>query len=207
MVDLLSRAAAPTSFDPPASDRVCIASTSGGLASLLADMAADRGLSLPDIEGETERRLLEMEDLLTFGEMHNPADIRGYGAEVLPEIAEILFDDDAFDAYVFAVGPPAVDEAADDIADGLLAVAEAADDPVLFLWTGRKEPADLEDPQPYERVSAPRRRCTTISGAASTRSRPWSPPGRASGGNRRPGTRSSRRSGPRRRSTSLGVAC
>lgn len=75
-----------------------------------------------------------MEDPLTFGEMHNPADIRGYGTEVLPETAEILFDD-AFDAYVFAVGLPAADEAADDIADGLLAVAEAADDPVLFLWT------------------------------------------------------------------------
>jgi len=161
--DLLSRASAHAAFDPPASDRVCVASTSGGLASLLADMAADRGLSLPAIEGETERALLDSEDLLTFGEMHNPADIRGYGAEVLPDIADVLFADDAFDAYVFAIGLPAVGEDAEEIADDLLAVADAASDPVLFLWTGRKEPEDADSAaagasgdatpvQPYERV-------------------------------------------------------
>ncbi|WP_101296142.1 acetate--CoA ligase family protein [Halegenticoccus soli] len=150
--DLLARASAHTAFDPPESNRVCVASTSGGLASLLADMAAERGLELPDIAGDTERRLLDMENLLTFEEMHNPADIRGYGAEVLPEIAESLFDDDSFDAYVFAIGLPAVDEAAARIADDLLTVSRMTDDPVLFLWTGRKEPADLENPQPYERV-------------------------------------------------------
>lgn len=115
-------------------------------------MAAERDLSLPDLEGETEQRLLDVEDLLTFGEMHNPADIRGYGAEVLPEIAEILFADDAFDAYVFAISLPAVGEDAEDIADGLLAAAEMAADPVLFLWTGRKEPEDREATQPFERV-------------------------------------------------------
>lgn len=150
--DLIGRANAHTAFDPPASDRICIASTSGGLASLLADMAAERGLTLPDITGETERRLLDMEDLLTFGEMHNPADIRGYGAEALPEIADALFADDSFDAYVFAIGLPAVDADAAAIANDLLTVAGMVDNPVLFLWTGRKEPAGLADPQPFERV-------------------------------------------------------
>jgi len=150
--DLLSRASANAEFEPPSSDRLCIASTSGGLASLLADMAAERDLSLPDIDGDTENRLLDMDELLTFGEMHNPADIRGYGADALPEIAAVLFDDDSFDVYVFAVALSAVDEDAEDIATDLLTVREMADDPVLFLWTGRKEPADLDDPQPYERV-------------------------------------------------------
>jgi len=150
--DLIGRASAHAAFDPPESDRVCIASTSGGLASLLADLASERDLTLPDVDGETERALLDMEPLLTFGEVHNPADIRGYGAEILPEIAEVLFRDEAFDAYVFAIGLPAVDERAAGIADDLLAVAETADAPVFYLWTGRKEPADLPDPQPYERV-------------------------------------------------------
>ncbi|WP_394739924.1 acetate--CoA ligase family protein [Natronococcus roseus] len=151
--DLLHRSRAHTAFDPPESATVCIASTSGGMASLLADMSADRGLELPALEGETEKTLLEMEDLLTFGELHNPIDIRGYGADVLPEIAETLFADDAFDAYVFAIGLPAVGERAELIADGLLRVREMADDPVLFLWTGRKEPEpDDESPLPYERV-------------------------------------------------------
>jgi len=52
---LLGRAKAHAAFDSPASDRVCIASTSGGMGSLLADMAADRGLDLPAIDGDTER--------------------------------------------------------------------------------------------------------------------------------------------------------
>lgn len=149
--DLLGRSRAHAAFDPPTSANVCVASTSGGLASLLADLADERGLNLPDLDGETEQALLDMEDLLTFGELHNPADIRGYGADVLPEIAEILLADNAFDAYVFAVGLPAVGERAEGIADAILRVTEMADDPVFFLWTGRKGFVD-GSLLPYERV-------------------------------------------------------
>ncbi|WP_336344082.1 acetate--CoA ligase family protein [Halalkalicoccus ordinarius] len=151
--DLLGRAAAHAAYEPAASPNVCIASTSGGLASLLADMADERDLELPDIAGETQETLLGMEDLLTFGELHNPADVRGYGADVLPEIAEALFADERFDAYLFAIGLPAVDERAESIADDVLRVAEVADAPTLFLWTGRKEAMEgQERPLPYERV-------------------------------------------------------
>jgi acetyltransferase len=152
--DLTSRAQAHAAFDPPDSSRVCVASTSGGLATLLADLAEDRGLDLPQLADGTEEALLEMEDLLTFDELHNPVDIRAQGAAVLPDVAETLFADDAFDAYVFGIGLSAVDADADMIADNLLAVAEMTDDPVIFLWTGRREPAELDAPQPYERVRA-----------------------------------------------------
>ena len=150
--DLLSRATAHTAYGDPDSDRVCIASTSGGLASLLADMAAERDLSLPDIGGETEAELLDIEELLTYGGFNNPADIRGYGAEVLPEIADAVLDDDAFDAYVFAIGLPGVDERAETIAADLEAVAAGADDPVYVLWTGRKEPDDPAETPPYAQL-------------------------------------------------------
>jgi len=150
--DLIHRAAAHASFDPPEGNDVCITSTSGGLASLLADMADERGMELPPIAGETERGILDIEELLTFGEMNNPADIRGYGASVFRQIASHLFDDDSFDAYVFAFGMSAVDERADQLADDLIAVADRASKPVLFLWTGRKEPGELADPQPFERL-------------------------------------------------------
>jgi acyl-CoA synthetase (NDP forming) len=152
--DLTTRAQAHAAFDPPDSDRVCVASTSGGLATLLADLAEDRGLELPGLADETETALLEMDDLLTFGELHNPVDIRAAGAEVLTEVAAELFDDDRFDSYVFGIGLSAVDEEADAIADRLLEIGGMTDDPVIFLWTGRTEPADLDDPQPYERVRA-----------------------------------------------------
>lgn len=150
--ELLSRARAHAAFDPPASNRVCIASTSGGLASLLADIAVERGLEVPPLEGDTEQGLLDMEELLTFDELLNPIDIRGYGAEILDDIAAILFDDGGFDAYVFALGLPAVDERAERIVEQVEAITERSDAPVFVLWTGRKEPADRPDPQPYERL-------------------------------------------------------
>lgn len=147
--DLLARGSAHAAYDSPDGDRVCVASTSGGLASLLADMAAERGLDLPDIAGETERTLLEMEELLTFGEFHNPADIRGYGAEVLPEIAETLFADDSFDAYVFAIGLSGIDDRAEQVAADLQSIVAEADEPAMVLWTGRKEPDDPAETPPY----------------------------------------------------------
>lgn len=149
--DLVERASVHAAFDPPDSDRVCVASTSGGLATLLADLCEERGLALPPLSDETERALLDMEDLLTFGEMHNPADIRGYGADAIDEIADLLFADD-YDAYLFAVGLSAVDERASQIADDLIAAVDRAETPVVLLWTGRREPGDLPDPQPYERL-------------------------------------------------------
>ncbi|WP_089649844.1 acetate--CoA ligase family protein [Halobacterium hubeiense] len=150
--DLLARASAHTAYGNPDRDRVCIASTSGGLASLLADMAAERDLSLPDIDGETEQQLLNIEELLTYGGFNNPADIRGYGAHVLPEIADAVLDDDAFDAYVFAIGLPGVDERAETIADDLATIASEADDPVYVLWTGRKESDDPTATPPHARL-------------------------------------------------------
>jgi len=150
--DLLARGSAHAAYDSPDGNRVCVASTSGGLASLLADMAAERDLELPDIAGETEETLLEMEELLTFGEFHNPADIRGYGAEVLPEIAETLFAEDSFDAYVFAIGLSGVDDRAKAVASDLQSVAAEADAPVVVLWTGRKEPDDPTERPPYAKL-------------------------------------------------------
>jgi len=151
--DLLRRSRGHAAFDPPDGDRLCVASTSGGLASLLADMAEARGLALPPLDGDTERALLGMEELLTFGELHNPADVRGYGADALPEIADVLLADDGFDAYVFAVALSAVDERAERVADGVERIAERAEDPVFALWTGRTEPeAGGSDPLPYERL-------------------------------------------------------
>lgn len=150
--DLLSRASAHTAYDAPGGPRVCVASTSGGLASLLADMAAERGLTLPAIDGETERALLEIDELLTYGGFHNPADIRGYGADALPEIADAVLADDTFDVYVFAIGLPGVGERAADIAADLETIVAEADDPVYVLWTGRKVPDDPTETPPYARL-------------------------------------------------------
>ncbi|MFC6954784.1 acetate--CoA ligase family protein [Halorubellus litoreus] len=150
--DLLASASAHTAYDVPDGDRVCIASTSGGLASLLADMAAERDLALPDIDGATEQSLLDLDELLTYGELRNPADIRGYGADALPEIADVLLGDDEFDAYVFAIGLSGVDDRAASIAADLEAIVETADKPVYVLWTGRKAPERTGETPPVARL-------------------------------------------------------
>lgn len=149
--DLLGRANAHADWDPPASNRVCVVSTSGGLASLLADMAAERGLALPTPGDRTQERLASIDELLTYESFGNPADIRGYGADALPAIADALFADDRFDAYVFAIALSAVDERAEAIARDLRGVIGRADDPVLALWTGRRDPGEDGAPH-YERV-------------------------------------------------------
>lgn len=150
--DLLGQANAHVNAAAPDGDRLCVVSTSGGLASLLADMADERGLRLPAVEGATERALLDVEELLTFGGLDNPVDVRGYGAEVLDEIAEPLLADERFDAYVFAVGLSAVDDRAERIATQLREIDRRADDPVFALWTGRKEQDDPTSAAPYERL-------------------------------------------------------
>ena len=150
--DLISSASAVSAYEPPASDRVCVLSTSGGLASLLADFASMHDLALPALAPETEQALIDMEGLLTFGELPNPVDIRGYGAEILPEIADVVFADDNFDAYLLAIGLSGVDDRAARVAADIETIFQRADAPVFVLWTGRKEPGDLPDPQPFERL-------------------------------------------------------
>lgn len=145
-------AAWDAAFDPLASDRVCIASTSSGLSSLLADMAVERNLKISLLKSDTERSLLDMEELLTFDNHRNPIDIRGYGAEIPTDIADILLNDEGYDACVFALGLPAVDERAEQIVKQVEVITEQADAPVFVLWTGRKERLDRPDPQPYERL-------------------------------------------------------
>ena len=150
--DLLARAKGHARYESPESNRVCIASTSGGLGSLLADMAAERGLSLPPIGEGAQRALEAIDGLLTYDGFGNPADIRGYGADALPEIADALFADDAFDAYVFAIGLSAVDDRAERIADDLRTVVERGEKPVFVLWTGRRTPEEGGG-RPFERVA------------------------------------------------------
>lgn len=148
--DLVGLASAHGHYDPPTGDRICVLSTSGGLASLLADFVSERGLELPALADETEQALLDMEELLTFGSLPNPVDIRGYGSYVLEDIAELMLADDSFDGYLVAIGMSAVDEHARDIAADLERIVEGADAPIVVCWTGRKEAGELDDPQPYE---------------------------------------------------------
>lgn len=150
---LLTKSQAHVLSPTPDIESVCIVSTSGGLGSLLADLAVENGLSVPQMNSRSEQFLLELESLLTFGHVQNPLDIRGYGLTVLEEVGEILMADDSFDAYVFGLGVPAVGEIAEAIVSDILTFAEHASDPVFIVWTGRRTPYDeLGQIQPYEHL-------------------------------------------------------
>ncbi len=148
--DLLWRATAHASYEPPASTDIGVVSTSGGLGCLLADMAVDRGLELPSLSDDTEAALLEMDGLLTFDSLSNPLDIRGQGVDVLPEVVDQL-SEDGFDAYVLGLGLTAVGDRAAEVESQIRAVDEATDVPVVVVWTGRGEP-DGAGEQPLDRL-------------------------------------------------------
>lgn len=149
---LLDRARAHVLTPSKNTKRVCIASTSGGLGSLLADLAIDSRLTVPEFNPETKDALLDIEALMTFGEILNPLDIRGYGLRELDEIGEILLSDDNFDAYIFGLGVPAVGEFAEEIIRQINQFAANTSVPIFVVWTGRRTPFDESTPGklPYE---------------------------------------------------------
>lgn len=146
--DLLVRARTHDEYET-CGDRLCVVTTSGGLGSLVADLAAEEGLRLPPLSDDADEALRSVEGLLSYGGFGNPVDVRGYGADHLPEIADAVRDD-GYDAYLFCVGLSAVGDRAEGIADDLREVAERFDAPVFVVWTGRK--GDHDGTPPYERL-------------------------------------------------------
>lgn len=160
--EVLNRLPTHVAYESPDSGRLCIVTSSGGYMSLLADMVNETDLELPPLPDAIERRLVE-KDILAFDDLHNPVDIRGYGMEILPEIADVVFEADCYDAYVFAYELPGINEEdnpvgfedANQVADDFLAIADRTSDPVFFLWSGHRRPDDydaVEHPFPFERV-------------------------------------------------------
>jgi acetyltransferase len=126
----------------PRGEGIAILSTSGGLGVVLADKCGVHGLDLPPLSAETAERLAKGDLFLVVGDLGNPLDIRGQGAQSLPELLDLFIRDDRYHVLTVALGLPAVGERAVRIARDLIAVAARTDKPLIVLWMGsRLDPA------------------------------------------------------------------
>jgi acyl-CoA synthetase (NDP forming) len=125
----------------PASEAIAVITSSGGTGSLSADLCADHDLLLPDPSPECKKRLLELEELLTFDTLSNPIDVRGQGIRALDKILPIVAGDPEFGVVVVAICFSAVGAVANGVATGVRdAILNLdSDKPVFVLWVGRRQ--------------------------------------------------------------------
>lgn len=125
----------------PKSNGIAFITSSGGLGSLSADLCTDYQLNLADLSPETMKKLVGLEELLTFGTISNPIDVRGQGIRALDKVLPIVLEDDHFGMAVIAMCYAAVGREANRVAtivkDAILKTD--SDKPVFILWVGRRE--------------------------------------------------------------------
>lgn len=136
--DLFEIASAFSRCPKPRGEGIAILSTSGGLGVVLADKCGVHGLELPPLSTETAERLAKSDLFLVVGDLGNPLDIRGQGAQHLPELLDLFLRDDRYHVITLAFGLPAVGDRAMQIARDVIDVAGKTDKPVIVLWMGSR---------------------------------------------------------------------
>jgi acyl-CoA synthetase (NDP forming) len=136
--DLFEVASAFSRCAEPRGEGIAILSTSGGLGVVLADKCGVHGLELPPLSAEAAARLAQGDLFLVVGDLGNPLDIRGQGAQHLPELLDLFIRDDRYHVLTVALGLPAVGDRAVQIARDLIDVAGKTDKPLIVLWMGSR---------------------------------------------------------------------
>lgn len=132
------------------SDGIAIITSSGGLASVCADMCHDHGLNLPELEGtSTEHELLAIDELLMFGKLVNPVDVRGQGMANISKVVRPFVKDDRYGIIVLACAHCGVGIKSLEIAREIIRIQSQTDKIVVALWTGRKMPEEPEAESGY----------------------------------------------------------
>ena len=147
--DLFEIASAFSRCAEPRGEGIAILSTSGGLGVVLADKCGVHGLELPPLSAEAAERLAKGDMFLVVGDLGNPLDMRGQGAQHLPELLDLFIRDDRYHLITVALGLPAVGERAVKIARDLIEMAGKTDKPLIVLWMGTRldpagRPTDLD---------------------------------------------------------------
>src|SRR5262245_2840295 len=127
--ELLETAQFLANSPPLTKDGVSIVSHSGGISSLTADKCGQMGLQLPDLTPACRDGLNEV--LKGFGWAANPADVTTYAnSESFPQIMRYMVEGPE-------VGMLAIASAGGDSqAQQVIAMRDAMDKPIAFLWTG-----------------------------------------------------------------------
>jgi acetyltransferase len=136
--DLFEVASALSRCPAPRGEGIAVLSTSGGLGVVLADKCGVHGLDLPPLSPETAGTLAGGDFFLVVGDLGNPLDIRGQGAQHLSALLDLFIRDDRYHVLTVALGLPAVGERAIQIAHDLIDVAGKTDKPLVVLWMGSR---------------------------------------------------------------------
>ncbi len=136
--DLFEIASAFSRCPAPTGEGIAILSTSGGLGVVLADKCGVHGLELPPLSPETAQALAGGEFFLVVGDLGNPLDIRGQGAQSLPTLLDLFIRDERYHIITVALGLPAVGDRAMKIARDLIDIAGKTDKPLIVLWMGSR---------------------------------------------------------------------
>ncbi len=131
-------------------DGIAVITSSGGLASVCADICHDFGLILPELKGtRAEQELLAMNELLMFGNLVNPVDVRGQGIANISRVIEPFLNDERFGIIVVACAHCGVGSKSLEIGRDLIRIQGQTSKIVVALWTGRKTPEWSEQETGY----------------------------------------------------------
>lgn len=125
-----------------AGGRLSVISTSGGMASLTADLCERAGLRLPPIGESLRESLNRIERLRTLGLAGNPADVRGtsmYGPATEETLLPFLVDKET-DAVLLLLARSAVQEHDAETAEYILRASQAVNKPLAVVWVGQRYP-------------------------------------------------------------------
>ncbi|MBW3664172.1 MAG: acetate--CoA ligase family protein [Actinobacteria bacterium] len=118
---------------PPRGNGLAIYSISGGTGAHAADLAAARGLELPELSEPTQGRLHEL--IAPFLRVSNPVDSGGHptGDERGPRILEAILADPAVSLLLVPI-PGAVPPISEKFAQDLVDAARGTDKPICVVW-------------------------------------------------------------------------
>jgi acyl-CoA synthetase (NDP forming) len=136
-------------FPPPAHDRfnLAVITQSGGLGSLTADLCSRAAIPLPIFGRALRERLHSLPYLLHYGEIGNPADVRGAGLERAATLQTLqpFHDDPDIDALLLLLAKPVSRIADLETASAIVASAARSAKPLLVVWMGQRQFTDADD--------------------------------------------------------------
>ncbi len=133
--DLLEVAHLFATYKPPAGDRVAILSSSGGSGALMADLAADFGLSLPSPSPRTRETLKDL--IPAVADIANPMDITTQfmnDPEAVGRYLQAFSDDENFDILIIHFTVSASDKTWR-VAERMAAVWPSLKKPLIVSWS------------------------------------------------------------------------
>ncbi len=134
--DFVALVQATTRLESLPGKRLGVVTTSGGAGVHIADVAAEKGLELPALGGETRERIEA--HIPSFGSALNPVDLTGQvvnSQSAFRECLELMLSDDDFDSVVLQITNASGEHAAD-YAEIVADAVTGADTPLFLCWTG-----------------------------------------------------------------------